>query len=630
MSFELAPGTLLNNRYQIKKVVSFSNAGGVYLARDLKVTDRTWVVKELIPSPELDETTLANRRGRFLEAVESAMQFEHANLPRILETFNEARREYVVMEHVDGVSLQVLSDMSVNPLGESQVLPWGLQICDALAYLHNRPRPFIFDALDPSHVILTPDERIKLVNFGLDRFFRAEDPGNVFADDPADVRREFRRFADTLCVLLTKQHPSQDVLPAATALSPATAALLNQLLQGTADKTHSSFDEIRVALDQALHPLPEAPKTTESKRSAATVIMPVAREAPAMGETVKAWALRFASQPLKYVVGEVVTLVVVLIAAYWVTHPGITYKKSGAVAYLAQGNHQLIATRVADRKIADSQTLTANIGDLATHMGWLYVSDAGSNRILRFATETDLPPEKFPVISVDMSPTRMIVDERHGLLYTLHESTRNVSRVNVNLDPPQMQGIVSVGNQPHDLAVSSNGELLFVSNGKDQTVSFVDPDTSKTSAVVTVPGTPWGLAVAPTRDGADQLWVCLQQPDALAVIDTDTHEVKQTITDLGGGSQPVAAVLSADGGKLYVAMAASRGVFVFDTAKGALIKQISTGSLPSRLLTTAARDELWVICTGTPGGVTIIDTASSSVRDQIPLSGLSGAAVIAR
>src|SRR5688500_10880315 len=98
MSFELAPGTLLNNRYQIKKVIAFAEEGGVYQARDLKVTDREWIIKEIIPSSSLDDETLAERKALFLEAVESITQFEHPGLSRILDHFTEAKREYVVME----------------------------------------------------------------------------------------------------------------------------------------------------------------------------------------------------------------------------------------------------------------------------------------------------------------------------------------------------------------------------------------------------------------------------------------------------------------------------------------------------------------------------------------------------
>src|SRR6266851_3065487 len=106
MGFELAPGTLLNGRYQIKKVIVFSDDGGVYSARDMKVTDKTWVVKEIIPDGDCDDVTREQRHALFTEAVESIMQFEQPGLPRILDQFNEGKREYIVMEEARGVTLQ--------------------------------------------------------------------------------------------------------------------------------------------------------------------------------------------------------------------------------------------------------------------------------------------------------------------------------------------------------------------------------------------------------------------------------------------------------------------------------------------------------------------------------------------
>lgn len=633
MSFELAPGTLLNNRYQIKKVVSFGSDGGVYVARDIKVTDKNWIVKEMIPSRELDETTLARRRARFTEAVESAMQFGHPNLPRILEMFTEARREYVVMEYVEGVSLQVLCDMSVNPLPEGQILTWSLQICDALAYLHDRPRPFIFGALEPSHVILTPDEKVKLINFGLDRFFGPDEPPNVFADNPADVKKEFVHLGQTLCYLLTKQKPTPLGLPSEPKLSPYTARVVSLMLEGEDQKTYESIKDVRKDLEVALNPPPEvkAEGGAPQQRAAKTVIIPKEEgETSTIGARVNRLVTAFASQRVSFVAAEVALLVVVLGALYWWTHPGIAYRKAGPTAYLAVGAHDLVTLAIGDQKVVDKQRLTATIGDIAVSDSWLLVSDSNSNRILRYDTNTDLPPEKNPAIMVDNNPTRMVIDGSGRYLFVAHESTHNVSRINLKRDPPQMDAILAVSNVPQELAVSPKGDVLYVANARDRNVAFLEPDTSKDMGALTVPGTPWGMAVSPEGAGLNQLWVCLQEPDGIAVVDLQTREVKQTITELMNGKRPTSAVFSADGSKVYVAMSGSGGVVVFDTAKMAPVKSIATAPSPKRLVYTPSRTQLWAICTGPSTSVTMIDPATDSVVGQVPLGDASGPAAMAK
>lgn len=629
MSFELAPGTLLNNRYQIKKVVRFDSDGGVYVARDLKGTDKNWIVKELIPHRDLDEETLTRRRVRFIEAVESAMQFEHPTLPRILEVFTESRREYVVMEYVEGVTLQVLCDMSVNPLPEAQIIPWAFQICDALSYLHNRPHPFLFGALDPTHVILTPEEKIKLVNFGLDRFFGPDEPPPIFAENPEDVRKEFADLGKTLCLLLTKKPPTPLGIVRDTGVSTQTANVVNIALEGEKQTVYQSVEDIHKALELALHPPQEtAPATEESKTQAATTRIMPGLNVVEPGLLTRA-ILAFASQRVSVALAEIVALIALGVGLYAWTHPGITYKKSGPTAYLAVGGRAFAAIRVTDPKVVDHQSVLASIGDMVASGSWLYISDASTNRILRYQTETDTPPEKHPAIMVDRNPTRMVVDESGRYMFVVHESTRNVSRVNLRRDPPQMDAILAVGNVPQDLAVSPKADLLFVANAKDRTVSILEPDTSKLIGDVSVPGTPFGMTVVPDGTGPDQLWVCLQDPDGVAVIDIADRAVKQTITDLDGCRTPTCALASGDGKKVWVAMAGSSNVLVLDTDKKTASKTIPTAASPQRLLLTPSRNQLWVICADGATSVTMIDPTSDSVLGQVPLGKASGAAAIA-
>jgi YVTN family beta-propeller protein len=630
MSFELAPGTLLNNRYQIKKVITFSEDGGVYLARDLKVTDKNWIVKELIPASELDEETLNARRTLFTEAVESAMQFDQPSLPRILDQFSEARREYVVMEFVDGVTLQTLCDMSVNPLPEKQILNWSLQICDALIYLHNRPKPFIFGALSPAHIILTPDEKIKLINFGLDRFFRPEGPPKVFADDPGDVVKEFANFGETMCFLLTKEKPGIYGIPQGGNVSAETAKVVNRTLQGEQQKAYDNFEDVRKELEIALNPPTQpkkeaAPAPSKGRKRVAVPGDPMAP--PAWVEALNRIVGAFASQSRGLLYGELGAVVILIGVAWWFLHPAV-YRKTGPVAYFSTANtHQITALSIGDEKVVDRQGVNASIGDMIVAGNWLFVTDANTNKVLRFDTTTDQAPEKYAAIPVDRNPTRMVADEKGRYLFVVHEPTHNVSRINLTRDPPAMDAIMAVGNVPQDLAVSPRGDILFVANAKDMTVSFMDPDTNKNLANVSVAGTPFGMAAAPEASGLGQLWVCVQDPDSMAVVDIPSHQVKKTITDLMGGKSPTAALFSADGSKVYVAMAGSNSVVVFDTSKLEAIAKIDTGPAPKRLLYTPSLGQIWAIGSD---GVTIINPATDTRSGDIKIPGANGTASVAK
>ncbi len=165
----LLPGMVLNNRYEIKRLLSFTPHHGVYLAKDVKITSRNWLIKEFIPEGITDEE-FTRREEAYNATLEVILNFEHTAFPGILDSFNSLGRWYLVTEPIDGLTLRAISSMSIEPLKESQILEWALQICDALLYLHSRPKPFIGSLLDPDHIMVVmgdESEQIRLVNLGL-------------------------------------------------------------------------------------------------------------------------------------------------------------------------------------------------------------------------------------------------------------------------------------------------------------------------------------------------------------------------------------------------------------------------------------------------------------------------------
>ncbi|MBM3461938.1 MAG: hypothetical protein FJX76_07545 [Armatimonadetes bacterium] len=601
MSFELAPGTLLNNRYQIKKVIAFAEDGGVYLARDLKVTDRNWIVKEIIPSASLDEETLAERKLLFVEAVESIMQFDHPDLSRVLGYFNEARREYVVMEHVEGVTLQTLCDMSVNPLPEKQILGWSLQMCDALSYLHNRPKPFILHALSPAHIILTSDEKVKIINYGLDRFFATTAPPRIFTDAPTDILNEFARFGETTCFLLTKEKPGAFGLPANANVSPELAKLINRCLQGESQKTYANFEDLKKNLDAVLHP-PEVPKKRDEP---APSRLPQPALPPEWVE--KAWWVvgKILSQRRAFLIAEIALAMIVLVGLWlWKnpTYAAFNRTEVGPIAYFLAAEGNLITVSLNTQRPVYRNEFRTDIADVAldNRTGqWLYLSDRPGNRILRLKTSNNELPERNPAIPVDRGPGRLVIDQSGARMYAVHEGTHNVSRINLTQDPPQMDSIMAVGHSPRDLTILPDGETLYVTNYRSENVSVMQPDTNKTLTTIPVSGNP--DAVASTPDGK-QVWVCCEKQDFIVIIDTQTNEIVETLTDY---KAPSSIVFSPDGTKAFVANNGSNNVSVIEVSSHKVLNTITTPASPDRLIPTQDAIKVWL--TSSKPGITILD-----------------------
>jgi serine/threonine protein kinase len=75
------------------------------------------------------------------------------------------------MDFVEGKSLAALLAERGGPLGEAEARPWIRQVCDALEYLHSRTPPIIHRDIKPDNIIIGPDGRAMLVDFGISKVY---------------------------------------------------------------------------------------------------------------------------------------------------------------------------------------------------------------------------------------------------------------------------------------------------------------------------------------------------------------------------------------------------------------------------------------------------------------------------
>ncbi|HXX79839.1 MAG TPA: serine/threonine-protein kinase, partial [Ktedonobacteraceae bacterium] len=160
---------LLKQRYRIISQVGKGGFGAVYKAADLQFGNRLLAIKEMSQSSlsqqELIEATESFKREALLLA-----GLTHPNLPRIYEQFTDRGRWYLVMDFIEGETLEDhLGKVSGGKLPVEQVLEIGIQLCTVLEYLHMRQPPIIFRDLKPANVMLTTHGHIYLIDFGIAR-----------------------------------------------------------------------------------------------------------------------------------------------------------------------------------------------------------------------------------------------------------------------------------------------------------------------------------------------------------------------------------------------------------------------------------------------------------------------------
>ncbi|MEX2560866.1 MAG: serine/threonine-protein kinase, partial [Pirellulales bacterium] len=149
-------------QYQIIQLVGRGGMGVVLHAHDPRLK-RTVAIKLL--APELAVNPMSVRR--FLREAQSAAAVSHDHVVTIYAIDQEARPPFIVMEYVDGLSLQRKID-EVGALDVKSILRIGMQTAAGLAAAHRQG--LVHRDVKPSNVLLENGiERVKLSDFGLAR-----------------------------------------------------------------------------------------------------------------------------------------------------------------------------------------------------------------------------------------------------------------------------------------------------------------------------------------------------------------------------------------------------------------------------------------------------------------------------
>lgn len=184
----LRPGQQLQGgKYTIVRPLGKGGMGVVYLAsQSIAGTRRIVVVKEMLDyydSRNPEEAQAA--RARFQKEAATLTTLNHTSIPQVFDYFSEGSRNYIVMQHIEGESLdQRLTRydgegnlIKGQPQLPSKVAQWGIQLCRVLEYLAahqdpvtGKPQPVVHHDIKPANVIIDPHaENVWLVDFGTAR-----------------------------------------------------------------------------------------------------------------------------------------------------------------------------------------------------------------------------------------------------------------------------------------------------------------------------------------------------------------------------------------------------------------------------------------------------------------------------
>jgi serine/threonine protein kinase len=220
----LSPNFILHQRYQIHALLGQGGFGAVYRALDLNL-NRWCAVKENLLDPTLTPAQQQAQQQQFQREALFLSRLRHPHLPLIYDYFIEPNgQQYLVMEFVEGTDLHTLVQQR-GALYEAQVLQWVNQILDALEYLHTQNPPIIHRDIKPQNILITPQGKAMLVDFGIAKVYipgqpttmgaRAVSPGysppEQYGQGTTDARSDIYALGATLYFALTAVEPPESV-----------------------------------------------------------------------------------------------------------------------------------------------------------------------------------------------------------------------------------------------------------------------------------------------------------------------------------------------------------------------------------------------------------------------------------
>lgn len=213
-------GSLLDGKYKILNKIGQGGMSVVYLAMNEKA-NKQWAIKEMRKEKNKNYEIM---KQSLITETNLLKELKHPYLPSIADIIENDDTIIIVMDYVEGRPLSdILSEDGV--IEEDKVADYAIQLCDVLDYLHSQNPPIIYRDLKPANIMLRPDGKITLIDFGTARKYNYDSVSDTtclgtigyaapeqFAGETlrqTDARTDIYNLGATMYHLLTGVNPSE-------------------------------------------------------------------------------------------------------------------------------------------------------------------------------------------------------------------------------------------------------------------------------------------------------------------------------------------------------------------------------------------------------------------------------------
>ena len=158
--------------FRITEKIGEGGMATVYKAVHKTLPNMWRAIKVMHPSLALDP----NIRSKFLVEAQTLASLNHQNIVRIYDFLEQAGNLILIMEFVDGESLDSLIKNKTGPIGEDRTKALFAQILEAIGYAHEKG--VIHRDIKPANILVTQDDEVKIIDFGIVKILQDDDrPG---------------------------------------------------------------------------------------------------------------------------------------------------------------------------------------------------------------------------------------------------------------------------------------------------------------------------------------------------------------------------------------------------------------------------------------------------------------------
>jgi serine/threonine-protein kinase len=252
-------GMMLNNRYQLLERLGTGGMSDVFRARDLML-ERSVAIKILHETYSNDPAF----QDRFRQEARAAANLSHPNIVTVHDFGLDHGQLFIVMEYIPGKDLKTLLRQR-GRYSVEEAIPLMVQACAGIGYAHRAG--LVHCDVKPHNMIVTPDSRLKVTDFGIARALSTISP-----DERADVVWGSPQYFSPEQAVGEAPSPASDVY--------SLGVVLYEVLTGALPFTAPSSDELaRMHLEAA--PIPPSEYVPDIPPALEQIILKVLSKEPA-------------------------------------------------------------------------------------------------------------------------------------------------------------------------------------------------------------------------------------------------------------------------------------------------------------------------------------------------------------